>query len=151
MSPELDDGTSKAALLFALAGRWVGTARISWPGREPFDLTHTERVHVVGDRSMITLEGNSFRDGIEDPVFTALAVVYDRPEGVCLQAFRSGDSLQAEFVLTPGHYAWTVPDEAGTIDYAAEFDDQQWTERGTMLIDGQPREVFRMTLFRQPE
>lgn len=134
--------------MFTVAGRWIGTARIAWPGREALDLTHTENVHVVGDGSMITIEGNSFRDGVQDPVFTALAVVYDGPDRVCLQAFRAGNTLQADFDLTPGRYAWTAPDEAGAVDYVAEFDDQQWTERGTMLIDGHPREVFRMTLSR---
>ncbi|SDR86827.1 hypothetical protein SAMN04489812_0161 [Microlunatus soli] len=55
------------ALLAPLVGRWSGTARIAWPGRDPFELTHAESIQLVGDRTMITIEGNSCRDGIETP------------------------------------------------------------------------------------
>jgi hypothetical protein len=134
--------------LRGLAGRWSGTARISWPGRDPFELTHTESVHVIGDRSLVTIEGNSYRDGGTVPVFTAFAVAYNGPNGVYWQAFRAGDSLQVPLDLGPGYYGWTAPDEVGSVDYRAEFDDHEWTERGTMIVDGIPLEVFAMTLSR---
>lgn len=137
-------------ILAPLAGRWRGTASVTWPGREPLDLTHTEMVRFVGDRSMITIEGNSFRDGVEAPVFTAVAVFYDSPTGVKLQAFHAGSSIDAPLELNAGGYAWSTPsdDEAGAVDYVAEFDDQQWVERGTMNVDGRARQVFEMRLTR---
>lgn len=137
--------------LLGLAGRWRGTATISRPGSDPFELTHTERVHVIGDRSMVTIEGNSYRDGATEPVFTAFAVAYATPDGVCWQAFRGGESLQVLLDLGPGYFGWSAPAPGGSVDYRAEFDDQEWTETGTMIIDGAPVQVFAMQLARCPQ
>lgn len=143
MSP---DSATVVGLLGQLVGRWSGTARISWPGRDPFDLTHTEIVRSIAGGSMITIEGNSFRDGVDEPVFSALAVIYDSDEGPQLHAFRGGDAIQVNFELSSGRYAWSVPDPAGTVDYVAEFAARTWTERGTMMIEGEQLEVFVMEL-----
>lgn len=141
-----DDQQRKVELLAPLVGRWSGTARIAWPGREPFELTHTEQVHLIGDHSMITIEGNSYRDGVTAPVFSAFAVAYDSPDGLMWQAFRAGQSIAMALELTPGAYRWSTPSPQGTVDYHAEFDDRDWTERGTMIVDGERREVFAMRL-----
>lgn len=143
MSPE---SATVAGLLGHLVGNWSGTARISWPGRDPFDLAHTEIVRSVGGGSMITIEGNSYREGVEEPVFSALAVIHDSDDGPQLHAFRGGDAVQVGLDLSPGHYAWSVPDPQGTVVYVAEFAEQTWTERGTMMINGIEREVFVMSL-----
>jgi hypothetical protein len=123
-----------------------------YPGSDPIEMVYTEQVRRVGDRSIITIEGNSYSDGSSaDPAFTALAVIFagddlaqdDQPYW---HAFRGGQVHQTVAAVADGGFRWSLPSPAGIVDYTAEFDERSWREWGILIVDGDQREVFSMSL-----
>lgn len=144
--------------LAPLIGSWRGTVSICFPGSDEFAMTHTEQVRLLGDRSMLTIEGNSYRDaspadGSDTPAFTALAVVFagddlTRDDQLHWHAFRDGHALQTVADVAAGRYCWSAPGPSGPIRYTAEFDASSWREWGILAGDDGTEEVFVMELHR---
>lgn len=143
--------------LAPLIGSWRGTVSICFPGSDEFGMTHTEQVRRLGDRSMITIEGNSYADpspgSSATPEFSALAVVFDgddldRANQLHWHAFRDGHALQTVADIETGRYCWSAPGPAGPIRYTAEFGASSWREWGILAGDDGTEEVFVMELHR---
>jgi hypothetical protein len=131
-------------LLEPLVGAWEGQATVFVPGQGPRILRHTERVRTRNAGTILTIEGKSFPLGPEntEPVFTAFAVVAPDTDGALrVHAFSYGQAVEADWEVSEGRFAWTIPGPA-PIRYEATFDRHHWTETGHS--DG--TEIFQMDL-----
>jgi hypothetical protein len=141
--------------LAPLVGCWHGRTRICYPGSDSIEMVQTEEVRWVGNRTMITIAGNSYSgESSAEPVFTALAVIFagddlQRDSQLHWHAFQDGHVLQTVTEVAHGRFRWSSPSASGTVDYRAEFDERSWREWGYLTMDGPQQQVFSMDLRRQ--
>lgn len=144
--------------LEALSGKWKGSGTVSMgPGREE-TFAQTEDVQFRLDSTVLQIEGIGRRQGAEEVVFNALAVInFDVRKGdYAMRSYlRDGRSTDAWFkVVEDNSFTWgyTLPGNAGQIRYSITLNEggRRWVEVGEYSSDGTNwYKVFHMDLTKE--